>query len=81
VIALRYLVNLLLLGLAGAERGGAWPGCSASRWRHSSPAITLRLIAGRDPVACFRAFRHNVWYGAAVSAGIAADYLLTPSPP
>ena len=36
------------------------------------------LIQGRDPKACFRAFLHNNWVGAAVFAGIAADYLAYP---
>jgi 4-hydroxybenzoate polyprenyltransferase len=34
------------------------------------------LIRGRDPRLCFRAFLHNNWVGAAVFAGIAADYLV-----
>ncbi len=34
------------------------------------------LIRGRDRQACFRAFLHNNWVGAAVFAGIALDYLL-----
>ena len=34
------------------------------------------LIRGRDRDGCFRAFNHNNWFGAAVFAGIAADYAL-----
>ena len=33
------------------------------------------LIRARDPGQCFRAFLNNNWFGAAVFAGIAADYL------
>jgi 4-hydroxybenzoate polyprenyltransferase len=33
------------------------------------------LIRGREPGLCFRAFLNNNWFGAAVFAGIAADYL------
>jgi 4-hydroxybenzoate polyprenyltransferase len=33
------------------------------------------LIRGRDPGQSFRAFLNNNWFGAAVFAGIAADYL------
>jgi 4-hydroxybenzoate polyprenyltransferase len=34
------------------------------------------LIRGRDRDGCFRAFNHNNWFGAAVFAGIAADFAL-----
>ncbi len=34
----------------------------------------LWLIRGRDRDACFRAFRHNHWFGLAVFAGTVADY-------
>ena len=34
-----------------------------------------RLLRDRDPAQCFRAFRHNNWVGAAVFAGIAAEFL------
>ena len=34
------------------------------------------LIRERDRLRCFAAFRHNNWLGAAVFAGIAADYAL-----
>jgi 4-hydroxybenzoate polyprenyltransferase len=34
------------------------------------------LIHDRDRDRCFRAFRHNNWFGFAVFAGIAGDYAL-----
>ena len=34
------------------------------------------LIRQRDRAGCFAAFRHNNWFGAAVFAGVAADYAL-----
>jgi len=33
----------------------------------------LRMIRGREPDACFRAFLHNHWLGFAVFAGVALD--------
>jgi 4-hydroxybenzoate polyprenyltransferase len=35
-----------------------------------------RLIRGRDRGACFRAFNHNNWVGAAIFAGIVADFAI-----
>jgi 4-hydroxybenzoate polyprenyltransferase len=32
------------------------------------------LIRGRERMACFHAFRHNNWLGAALFAGVALDY-------
>jgi 4-hydroxybenzoate polyprenyltransferase len=34
------------------------------------------LIRGRERDACFRAFLNNHWFGAAVFAGLAADFAL-----
>ncbi len=35
-----------------------------------------RLIRRREPADCFRAFLHNNWFGFAVFAGLALDYLV-----
>ena len=37
-------------------------------------AVQYRMIRDRDPAACFRAFRHNNWIGAAIFAGIFASF-------
>jgi 4-hydroxybenzoate polyprenyltransferase len=37
-------------------------------------AYHYRLIRGRDRDACFKAFNHNNWVGAAIFAGIAGDF-------
>ena len=36
------------------------------------------LIRGRERMACFKAFRHNNWLGAAIFAGIVAELNLRP---
>src|ERR1019366_1433511 len=36
------------------------------------------LIRDRDPAKCYKAFLHNNWVGAAICAGLAADYHLRP---
>lgn len=36
------------------------------------------LIRGRERLACFKAFRHNNWFGATVFLGIVADMNLRP---
>ncbi len=41
-------------------------------------AYHFTLIRGRDRDGCFRAFRHNNWFGAAVFAGIVAELNLRP---
>ncbi len=38
----------------------------------------LWLIRRRERTACFKAFLHNHWFGLAVFAGIAMNYLLSP---
>jgi 4-hydroxybenzoate polyprenyltransferase len=37
-------------------------------------ALQYRMIRDRDPDACFRAFLHNNWIGAAIFAGLFASY-------
>jgi 4-hydroxybenzoate polyprenyltransferase len=39
-------------------------------------AYHYRLVRGRDRDACFRAFNHNNWVGAAIFAGIFADFAI-----
>jgi 4-hydroxybenzoate polyprenyltransferase len=36
------------------------------------------LIRKRDRAACFKAFLHNNWFGAAIFTGLLADYLMPP---
>ena len=70
-----YLGILAAVGVA-LGRGLFWFGGLAIAAALAGYQFTL--IQGRDPKACFRAFLHNNWVGAAVFAGIAADYLAYP---
>ena len=75
-VMLCYGVHLALLLVCGLQLGlGAWFGAGLA----VATGIALyhyTLIRARERDACFYAFRHNNWLGAAVFAGIAVDYAL-----
>ena len=63
----------------------AWVGAQAGRgiWFHAGLAVAAGMmlrhyywIRGRERMACFRAFMDNNWVGAAIFAGLFADYAL-----
>jgi len=75
-VMLCYLATLLLLGLAGqmaglsvAYFGGLLAAAGIALYHYT-------LIKTRSRELCFKAFLHNNWFGAAVFAGIVADYAL-----
>ncbi|KAF1686901.1 4-hydroxybenzoate octaprenyltransferase [Pseudoxanthomonas broegbernensis] len=71
-----YALALLALALAGrqAQLGPAyWVGLALAA---ALVAWEFRMARHRERGACFRAFLHNNWVGAAVFAGIAAHYAL-----
>jgi 4-hydroxybenzoate polyprenyltransferase len=71
VTALLQAVALVLLLIAGWQRG---PCYKAGLVVSASCALYEQwLIRERDPAACFRAFLHSNWFGAAVFAGLALD--------
>lgn len=75
-VMLCYGVHLALLLVCGLRLGlGVWFVAGLA----VATAIALyhyTLIRARERDACFYAFRHNNWLGAAVFAGIAVDYAL-----
>jgi 4-hydroxybenzoate polyprenyltransferase len=63
----------------------AWVGAQAGRgiWFYAGLAVAAGMmlrhyfwIRGRERMACFRAFMDNNWVGAAIFAGLFADYAL-----
>ena len=71
-----YAITLALLALYGHLEG-------LGRWYNAGLVVAAgiaayhyTLIRGRDRKQCFRAFLHNNWLGAAVFAGVLADYWL-----
>ena len=74
-IAICYAAALCLLAWAGWARGIAWPFYLGLGVAAAIAVYHLRLIRSREPRACFRAFLHNIWFGAAVFAGILLSYL------
>lgn len=75
-IGLCYGSALLLLSWAGAIMG--WQTAYYVGLLVAAGIATRHLfwIKGREREACFRAFRHNNWFGAAVFGGIVAQYLI-----
>lgn len=75
-VMLCYAATLILLAAVGAHyQRGAWFYLGLSL----AAAIALyhyTLIRSRDRAGCFAAFRHNNWFGAAIFAGLLADYQL-----
>jgi 4-hydroxybenzoate polyprenyltransferase len=64
---LAYIGYRLAFGLGYAVGLGVAAGIAAYHYT---------LIRGRERMRCFKAFLHNNWFGAAVFAGIVADYWL-----
>ncbi|MCU6432414.1 4-hydroxybenzoate octaprenyltransferase [Undibacterium sp. Jales W-56] len=75
-VMLCYAVSFSLILMVGWQQGlryyfvaGLVVACICAIYHY-------RLIRNRERLACFKAFRHNNWLGAAIFAGIALDYAL-----
>src|SRR5262249_51883957 len=76
-----YCAALAVLAAIGMHRGLGviyYLGLAAAA---ALMAYHYRLIRERDRDACFKAFNHNNWVGAAIFAGIAGDYALRAGVP
>jgi 4-hydroxybenzoate polyprenyltransferase len=77
-IGLCYAAALLLLAHAG-NRSGLGPVYYAGLAAAAGIALYhLWLIRRRARDACFKAFLHNTWFGFAIFAGLALDWLANP---
>lgn len=81
----RFDVAAVMLCYAAAFGLLAWVGAQAGRGPLYFAGLAVAagmafyhytLIRHRERAACFKAFRHNNWVGAAVFAGLALDYLV-----
>jgi 4-hydroxybenzoate polyprenyltransferase len=75
-IMLCYGVTLALLAYVGYRYGFGWPYALGLALAAAVAGYHYTLIHGRERMRCFKAFLHNNWFGAAVCAGIVADYWL-----
>ena len=75
-IMICYAMTLLLLGWAGLATGAGAPFLAGLVVAAGLMAYHYTLIRERDRPRCFKAFLHNNWVGAAIFAGLVADYLL-----
>ena len=73
-----YAITLALLARAGQMAGLGWMYYAGLAAAAGIALYHYSLIKHRRREACFKAFLHNSWFGAAVFAGIAAEYLLQP---
>jgi 4-hydroxybenzoate polyprenyltransferase len=73
-IMLCYAATLGLLAYTGWRLGFGWAYYTGLAVAASMALYHYTLISGRERMRCFKAFLHNNWLGAAVFAGIAADY-------
>ena len=71
-----YAVTLVILAWVGAQAG-------RGLWFYAGLAVAAGMmlrhwfwIRGRERMSCFRAFMDNNWVGAAIFAGLFADYAL-----
>ncbi len=71
-----YGATLMLLALAGVMAGLGMVYFVSLAVAASIALYHYTLIRARERGDCFKAFLHNNWFGAAVFAGVVADYLL-----
>ena len=76
-VMLCYAVALGIIGWLGVERAMGWPFHAGLAAAAAIAGVHYTWIRGRERMACFKAFLHNNWVGAAIFAGIVGDFLLS----
>jgi len=71
-----YVITLALLAAIGQMIASGWLYYAGLMLAAGIALYHYSLIKYRQREACFAAFLHNNWLGAAVFSGIAADYLV-----
>jgi 4-hydroxybenzoate polyprenyltransferase len=71
-----YTITLALLAWVGMMVGFGWLYYSGLAVAAGIALYHYTLIRGRSRELCFKAFLHNNWFGAAVFAGVAGNYLV-----
>lgn len=75
-VAASYGLAIVLLVLVGSLMGWGWLYYLGLLLAAGIASMHVAWIRGRDRQMCFKAFRHNNWFGAAVFAGIVLQYAL-----
>ena len=75
-VIVSYVLFLSIMAYVGRFFHLAWPYYAGLAVAAVLVVFQYRMIRGRDRQACFRAFQHNNWIGAAIFAGTFAAYYL-----
>lgn len=75
-VMLCYLLSFAITVLVGWQYGLRWYFLAGVAVAVGCAVYHYFLIKDRDRMACFTAFRHNNWLGAAIFAGIVLEYAL-----
>jgi 4-hydroxybenzoate polyprenyltransferase len=70
-----YATTLAIVAWVGWTLGLGWIFLAGLAVAAAIMAMHYTWIRGRERMACFRAFLHNNWVGAAIFAGIVVDFL------
>lgn len=76
-VMLCYAATLTIIGWVGYRLHLAWAFYAGLAVAAGIMGMHYFWIRGRERMACFKAFLHNNWVGAAIFAGIVLDFLMS----